>query len=79
MRDPAGRATMDLSYELLREASQHINVLVRELRTLDDTISEDPGSVAQLPARGTRDGSPGGADLRAVAPPAQSFASGRRR
>ena len=56
-----------------------INVLVRELCTLDDTISEDPRPVAQLPARGNRDGSPGAADLRAVAPPAQSFASGRRR
>jgi error-prone DNA polymerase len=56
-----------------------INVLVRELRTLDDTISEDPRSVTRIPARETRDGSPGGADLRAVAPPVQSFASGRRR
>jgi error-prone DNA polymerase len=56
-----------------------INVLVRELHTLDDTISEDPRSVTHLPARGTRDGSPDGADLRAVAPPVQSFASGRRR
>jgi error-prone DNA polymerase len=56
-----------------------INVLVRELHTLDDTISVDPRSVTHLPARGTRDGSPDGADLRAVAPPVQSFASGRRR
>jgi error-prone DNA polymerase len=61
-----------------------INVLVRELRTLDDVLSEHSAAIGRLPARevhsppdpGERDAA---ADLRAVAPPVQSFASGRRR
>lgn len=32
--DPTARAAMELTYELLREASQHVNVLGRELRAL---------------------------------------------
>jgi len=63
-----------------------INVLVRELRTLDDELAEipDAGSLAQLPARAVNspsdpDERAGGADLRAVAPAVQSFGSGRRR
>ena len=70
-----------------------INVLVRELRTLDDELSQTAAELSRLPARLPpatevhspieRDGPPGrqagGADLRAVAPPVQSFASGRRR
>jgi error-prone DNA polymerase len=58
-----------------------INVLVRELRTLDDELSETDAELHRLPVREVhspiqRDDA---ADLRAVAPPAQSFASGRRR
>jgi error-prone DNA polymerase len=68
-----------------------INVLVRELRTLDDALSEQTAAISDLPARGlsypadpAHSPKPGeqhdaAADLRAVAPPAQSFASGRRR
>ncbi len=62
----------------------NVNVLVRELRTLDNELSEHSAELAHLPAREVhspieRDANAGGADLRAVAPPAQSFASGRRR
>ena len=61
----------------------NVNVLVREIETLDDVLSEHTAELVPLPAKdvhaATRDGSPGGADLRAVAPPVQSFASGRRR
>jgi error-prone DNA polymerase len=63
-----------------------INVLVRELRTLDDELADipDAGSLAQLPAREVNsppnpDERAAGADLRAVAPAVQSFGSGRRR
>jgi error-prone DNA polymerase len=63
-----------------------INVLVRELRGLDDELAAIEGATAgallKLPGRDTqsRDSEhAAGADLRAVAPPIQSFASGRRR
>ncbi|MGA2470243.1 MAG: DNA polymerase III subunit alpha [Solirubrobacteraceae bacterium] len=62
-----------------------INVLVRELRVLDDALAtvERSGSLAQLPAHEADaeddGGQSAGADLRAVAPPIQSFGSGRRR
>jgi error-prone DNA polymerase len=61
-----------------------VNVLVRELRTLDDELSDHTATLTRLPAREVH--SPAeqvdrdaGAELRAVAPPVQSFASGRRR
>ncbi len=61
-----------------------INVLASELRTLDDELSERPAEIGQLPLRevhspadpSRRDAA---GDLRAVAPPAQSFAGGHRR
>jgi error-prone DNA polymerase len=70
-----------------------INVLVRELRTLDDELTpgqaEHAAQLHRLPARlppatGSEVDSPAlerdaAGDLRAVAPPVQSFASGRRR
>jgi error-prone DNA polymerase len=60
-----------------------INVLVRELRTLDDELSTQPvAPLSQLPSPATGEAvhtPDAGADLRAVAPPIQSFASGRRR
>jgi error-prone DNA polymerase len=63
-----------------------INVLVRELRTLDDELAtfETSGSLSQLPAREVHSPSDpqertDAGDLRAVAPPVQSFGSGRRR
>ncbi len=59
----------------------NINVLVRELHALDDMLSDQTAEMAYLPApaRARETGSPGGADLRAVAPAVQSFGSGRRR
>jgi error-prone DNA polymerase len=62
----------------------NVNVLVRELRTLDDELSERPADVGRLPVREVHSPAEGserdaGADLRAVAPPAQSFGGGRRR
>jgi len=60
-----------------------INVLVSELRTLDDELAEHSSPISHLPAREVH--SPidrderSGSDFRAVAPPVQSFASGRRR
>ena len=72
-----------------------INVLVRELEALDASLADEPRSPAEQPAAQTHalHGEPGdaqdadgreadggvGASLRAVAPPIQSFASGRRR
>jgi error-prone DNA polymerase len=58
-----------------------INVLVAELGMLDEALAADTGSLDRLPVRDVhspleRDGA---ADLRAVAPEVQSFASGRRR
>ena len=49
-----------------------INVLAREIRTLDDELAE-AAPVSRLREEETT------ADFRAVAPPVQSFASGRRR
>ncbi|MGD0982180.1 MAG: OB-fold nucleic acid binding domain-containing protein [Solirubrobacteraceae bacterium] len=62
----------------------NVNVLVRELRMLDDELSERPAEIGRLPVREVHspvEGSGGdaGGDLRAVAPPAQSFGGGRRR
>ena len=67
-----------------------INVLVRDLRTLDDELAPIAAPLARLPARETR--SPAhppleepaeqklaAAGFRAVAPPVQSFGGGRRR
>jgi error-prone DNA polymerase len=60
-----------------------INVLVGELRVLDDALAAiaGGGSVSRLDERASHSKEEGnaGADLRAVAPPVQSFASGRRR
>jgi error-prone DNA polymerase len=63
-----------------------INVVVAELRTLDDELVAfaNSGSLRHLTPREIRspadsEGQAGGADLRAVAPPIQSFGSGRRR
>ncbi|HZL54883.1 MAG TPA: OB-fold nucleic acid binding domain-containing protein, partial [Solirubrobacteraceae bacterium] len=50
-----------------------INVLAREIRTLDDELA-DAAPVSQLHEEAETT-----ADFRAVAPPVQSFASGRRR
>ncbi|HXR13959.1 MAG TPA: DNA polymerase III subunit alpha [Solirubrobacteraceae bacterium] len=50
-----------------------INVLVREIRTLDQELA-DAAPVSRL-----REEEETAADFRAVAPPVQSFASGRRR
>jgi error-prone DNA polymerase len=61
-----------------------INVLVRELRTLEDELAEATASISHLPVREVHspadpDQRGAAADLRAVAPPVQSFGSGRRR
>jgi hypothetical protein len=65
-----------------------VNVLVRELAPLERYLTEEGAgegaSVSRLPRtaaeESTRDeAAEMGADLRAVAPPIQSFASGRRR
>jgi PAS domain S-box-containing protein len=37
-RDPASRAVMDLTYEMLREASQHLNLLFREIRSIRNAL-----------------------------------------
>jgi PAS domain S-box-containing protein len=44
-RDPAGRATMDLTYEVLREASPHFNALQREARALRHLVSAQRGAL----------------------------------
>jgi error-prone DNA polymerase len=54
-----------------------INVLARELRALDDDLHERDAELHHLPLHEPSQEST--ADLRAVAPPVQSFASGRRR
>ena len=61
-----------------------INVLVRELRTLEEELAEATASISHLPVRevdspADPDQRGAAADLRAVAPPIQSFGSGRRR
>jgi error-prone DNA polymerase len=61
-----------------------INVLVRELRTLEEELAEATASISHLPVREVHspadpDQRGAAADLRAVAPPIQSFGSGRRR
>jgi error-prone DNA polymerase len=58
-----------------------INVLVRDLHTLDDERAglAPSGSLSHLPTRDDGEEREGGADLRAVAPAVQSFGSGRRR
>jgi error-prone DNA polymerase len=61
-----------------------INVLVAELRTLDDELSAASAAIEHLPAPALSspadpDERDAAANLRAVAPPVQSFASGRRR
>jgi error-prone DNA polymerase len=62
-----------------------INVLVRDLRTLDDELAGIAAApIAHLPAREEQDpGQPerrvAAAGFRAVAPPVQSFGGGRRR
>jgi error-prone DNA polymerase len=56
-----------------------INVLVREIRTLDEELAQ-AAPVSRLAAREAEPvEEPASADFRAVAPPVQSFASGRRR
>ena len=68
-----------------------INVLVRELVALERFLSSTEGGVVdsrrvsrlpmadQTQSPGEEDGAEMGANMRAVAPPVQSFASGRRR
>jgi PAS domain S-box-containing protein len=54
--DPTARATMDLTYEMLREASQHMNALFREVRSIRAALkthaaSLPPDVAAELHAR----------------------------
>jgi error-prone DNA polymerase len=57
-----------------------VNILVRDLRTLDHALAGlDAAPVTQLPAPRESADAPAAAALRAVAPPIQSFGSGRRR
>ncbi len=71
----------------LERAAGVVNVLVRELVPLERYLVEEASqgaNVSRLPSIAARDsqheeGAEMGADLRAVAPPVQSFASGRRR
>jgi PAS domain S-box-containing protein len=55
-RDPAARATMDLTYEVLREASPRLNALLREVRSLRALVAAQravlrPDVAAELTAR----------------------------
>jgi error-prone DNA polymerase len=61
-----------LAHGRLERARGIVNVIVRELRALECVLSP-VGEVRHLPAPQV------GASLRAVAPPVQSFAAGRRR
>ena len=67
-----------------------VNVLVREFEALDPALAEDGVAAETHPLHNQADGTPPaqeddgeaggvGASMRAVAPPIQSFASGRRR
>jgi PAS domain S-box-containing protein len=44
-RDPLARASMELSHELLREASQHLHTLGRELRSVRAALKANAGSL----------------------------------
>jgi error-prone DNA polymerase len=75
-----------LAHGRLERAAGVVNVLVRELSPLERYVVQEThegASVSQLPSAAAADehdeGVQMGADLRAVAPPVQSFASGRRR
>jgi PAS domain S-box-containing protein len=49
--DATASATMELTYEVLREASQHLNALNREIRSLRSTLRASPGALpAELAA-----------------------------
>ncbi|MFT3775583.1 MAG: PAS domain-containing protein [Minicystis sp.] len=55
-RDPAARATMDLTYEMLRETSQHLTMLFREVRSIRNALKAHAPSlpadiVSELTAR----------------------------
>jgi error-prone DNA polymerase len=72
----------------LERSAGVVNVLVRELAPLERYLTEEGAgegaSVSRLPSTTAdeaqhEEGAEMGADLRAVAPPIQSFASGRRR
>jgi error-prone DNA polymerase len=57
-----------------------INVLAREIRTLDEELAGTAAApITRLPAREVHSPTEEAAEFRAVAPPIQSFASGRRR
>ena len=43
--DPTASATMELTYEVLREASQHINALNREIRSLRAALRSHAGAL----------------------------------